>query len=58
MAQEALRLAELRYEAGIATWVEVQTASAAALEAEAGRIQAAAGLLLRLLELSHAVGDG
>ncbi len=58
MAREALRLAELRYEAGIATWVEVQSASAAALEAEAGRIQAAAGLMLRLLELSHAVGDG
>jgi len=58
MAREALRLAELRYDAGIATWVEVQTASAAALEAEAGRIQAAAGLLLRLMELSHAVGDG
>jgi len=55
-AQEALRLAELRYEAGIGTWVEVQAASAAALEAEAGRIQAAAGLLLRLLELHQAVG--
>ncbi|MFS8640156.1 MAG: TolC family protein [Symbiobacteriaceae bacterium] len=58
MAREALRLAELRYDAGIATWVEVQSASAAALEAEAGRIQAAANLLLRLMELNHAVGNG
>lgn len=58
MAREALRLAELRYDAGIATWVEVQSASAAALEAEAGRIQAAANLLVRMMELSHAVGDG
>ena len=58
MAREALRLAELRYEAGIATWVEVQSASASALEAEAARIQAAANLLVRMMELSHAVGDG
>nr|PZN72428.1 MAG: hypothetical protein DIU55_06145 [Bacillota bacterium] len=58
MAREALRLAELRYDAGIATWVEVQSASAAALEAEAGRIQSAANLLLRLMELNHAVGNG
>lgn len=56
-AQEALRLAELRYDAGIATWVEVQSASAAALEAEAGRIQASANLMLRLLELRQAIGD-
>ncbi|WP_374711497.1 TolC family protein [Symbiobacterium terraclitae] len=56
-AREALRLAELRYDAGLATWVEVQAASAAALEAEAGRIQAAANLRLRLLELRQALGE-
>jgi outer membrane protein TolC len=56
-AQEALRLAELRYDAGIATWVEVQAASAAALESEAGRIQASANLMLRLLELRQAIGS-
>lgn len=56
-AREALRLAELRYEAGIATALEVQAASAAALEAEAGRIQAAANLTLRLLQLRQAIGE-
>lgn len=56
-AREALRLAELRYEAGIATWVEVQGASATALQAEAARIQAAANLTLRLLQLRQATGE-
>ncbi len=56
-AREALRLADLRYEAGIATYVEVQGASAALLQAEASRIQAAANLALRLLELRQATGD-
>jgi len=56
-AREALRLAELRYDAGLATWVEVQSASAAALEAEAGRIQAVANLRLRLLQLRQALGE-
>lgn len=56
-ALEALRLAELRFEAGIATWVEVQGASAGALQAEAVRIQAAANLTLRLLQLRQAIGE-
>lgn len=56
-AREALRLAELRYESGIATYVEVQGASASALQAEAARIQAAANLTLRLLQLQQAVGE-
>lgn len=56
-ALEALRLAELRFETGIATWVEVQGASAGALQAEAVRIQAAANLTLRLLQLRQAIGE-
>ncbi|MFZ5827293.1 MAG: TolC family protein [Bacillota bacterium] len=56
-AREALRLAELRYEAGIATYLEVQGASAAALQAEAARIQAAANLTLRMLQLRQAIGE-
>ncbi|MFZ5815948.1 MAG: TolC family protein [Bacillota bacterium] len=56
-AREALRLAELRHEAGIATYVEVQGASAAALQAEAARIQAVANLALRLLQLRQAIGE-
>lgn len=56
-AREALRLAELRFDADIATWVEVQGASAAALQAEAARIQAAANLTLRLLQLRQAIGE-
>lgn len=54
---EALRLAELRYEAGLATYLEVQSALAAALQAEASRIQAAANLTLQLAKLSQATGD-
>lgn len=56
-AREALRLAELRYEAGIATYLEVQGASASALQAEAARIQAAANLTLRILQLRQATGE-
>jgi len=56
-AREALRLAELRHDAGLATLVEVQGASAALLQAEASRIQAAANLSLRLLQLRQATGE-
>jgi len=56
-ADEALRLAELRYEVGLSTWSEVQNAAAARLEAEAGRIQAASNVMLRLFQLRQAVGD-
>lgn len=56
-AREALRLAELRYESGIATYLEVQSAFASALQAEANRIQAAANLTLGLARLAQATGD-
>lgn len=56
-AREALRLAQLRYEADLATGVEVQSASAAVLEAEASRIAAAANLTLRLFQLQQATGE-
>ena len=54
---EALRLAELRYEAGLATYIEVQSALAANLQAEAARIQAAANLRVALARLAQATGD-
>ncbi|HYG57572.1 MAG TPA: TolC family protein [Symbiobacteriaceae bacterium] len=56
-SQEALRLAELRYEAGLATYLEVQSALAASLQAEAARIQAAANLTLSLAKLAQATGE-
>lgn len=54
---EALRLAELRYGAGLATYLEVQTAMASALQAEAALIQAAANFSLQMARLSQATGD-
>ncbi|MDF2627002.1 MAG: putative rane efflux protein [Symbiobacteriaceae bacterium] len=54
---EALRLATLRYEAGLGTYLEVQAASAAALEAEAARIKAAANLTVQLAKLAQATGE-
>jgi outer membrane protein TolC len=54
---EALRLATLRYEAGLGTYLEVQSASAAALQAEAARIQAAANLVVQLAKLAQATGE-
>lgn len=54
---EALRLTQLRYDAGLATFVEVQGASAAALQAEASRIQAAANLNLSIARIWLATGD-
>ncbi len=56
-AQEALRLAELRYDAGLSTYLEVQSAFAAALQAEASCIQAATNVLLGLYQLARATGD-
>ncbi|HYF93013.1 MAG TPA: TolC family protein [Symbiobacteriaceae bacterium] len=56
-AQEALRLAELRYEAGLGTYLEVQSAFASALQANAARIQAAASLAVQMARLSQATGD-
>lgn len=56
-AGEALRLAELRYQAGLATYAEVQAASASALQAEAARIQAAATVTLNLAKLAQATGE-
>lgn len=56
-AQEALRLAELRYEAGLATYLEVQSAFATALQAEAHRIEAASKLILGLARLAATTGD-
>jgi outer membrane protein TolC len=56
-ATEALRLAELRYGAGLTTYLEVQSALAAQLQAEAARIQAAANLTLGLARLAQATGD-
>lgn len=56
-AEEALRLADLRYDVGLATYLEVQSASAAALQAEAARIQAAANLVVALAQLAQATGD-
>ncbi|HWI53501.1 MAG TPA: TolC family protein [Symbiobacteriaceae bacterium] len=56
-AREALRLAELRYEAGLGTYLEVQSAFAGALQADAARIQASANLAVQLAKLSQATGD-
>lgn len=56
-AREALRLAELRYDAGLGTYLEVQSAGAGALQAEAARIQAAANLAVQLARLAQATGD-
>lgn len=54
---EALRLAHLRYDAGLATYLEVQGASGAVLQAEAARIQAAANLTLSVARIWLATGD-
>lgn len=54
---EALRLATLRYEAGLGTYLEIQSASASALQAEASRIQAAANLTVHLAKLAQATGE-
>lgn len=54
---EAQRLAELRYEAGIATYLEVLSASEAVLQAEAAQIEAATNLGLGLLKLAQGAGD-
>ncbi|HWI61713.1 MAG TPA: TolC family protein [Symbiobacteriaceae bacterium] len=56
-AREALRLAELRYEAGLGTYLEVQSAFANALQADAARIQAAANLAVQRAKLAQATGD-
>lgn len=54
---EAQRLAELRYGAGLATYLEVLSASEAVLQAEAGRIEAATNLALGLLKLAQGSGN-
>jgi outer membrane protein TolC len=56
-AREALRLAQLRFDAGTATSVEVWTAQAALSQAEAGRIEAAADLAAGEAALLQATGD-
>lgn len=56
-ARESLRLAELRYKEGLSTYLEVQSAFAGAGQAEAARIQSAAGLTLNLAKLALATGD-
>lgn len=56
-SREALRLAQLRFEAGTATTVEVVTAQAALSAAEASRIQAAADLAAAQATLQQATGD-
>lgn len=56
-AREALRLAELRFEAGAATSVELVSSQAALAAAEAGRIQASADLAAALATLAHATGE-
>lgn len=53
----ALNLAQLRFEAGTATSLEVLTAQAAFSQAEASRIQAAADLAAALAAVQHAAGD-
>lgn len=55
--REAQRLAELRYGAGLTTYLEVLTASETVLQAEAAQIEAATNLALGLLKLAQGVGD-
>jgi outer membrane protein len=55
-AEESLRLANGRYEAGLATYVEVLDAEAAALTARTNLVNARYGLSSSLASLEHAMG--